>query len=219
MTTIGYVYALENKSFPGYIKIGQTAHLSQRLKQFNDTGIPDSRPTLLLFALKITNFKRAERLLHIALADKRDSLSKEYFKASYNQVKSAFDLLLFNDPNAEFVKPNAYNAKVTGIDQPNVIRKIGQRPNRNFHYLSIPIGAKLQFKDDPKIEVTVLDGKNQVLCRCGNLHTLSRAAICCYDYRHNLSGEQSGRDRNGFAWFSYHHILLKDVKPVVNAEL
>lgn len=113
MTTIGYVYAPKNKSFPGYIKIGQTAHLSQRLKQFNDTGIPDSKPTLLLFVLKITNFKRAERLLHIALADKWDSLSKEYFKASYNQV----------------------------------------------------------------------------LCRCGNLHTLSRAAIFCYDYRHNLLGE------------------------------
>ncbi|MEO3698205.1 GIY-YIG nuclease family protein, partial [Leuconostoc falkenbergense] len=40
MTDIGYLYALENKSFPGYIKIGQTTNLDNRLKQFNNTGIP-----------------------------------------------------------------------------------------------------------------------------------------------------------------------------------
>lgn len=218
MTDIGYVYALENKSFPGYIKIGQTTNLDNRLKQFNNTGIPDSKPTLLLFALKITNFKKAERLLHKSLADKRDSLSKEYFKANFNQVKSVFDLLFFNDPHAEYVKPNEYNARITGIYKPNVVRKTGQRPNRSFHYLSIPVGAKLKFKDDSRIEVTVIDSKNQVLCRCGHKHSLSRAAICCYDFYHKLSEEQCGKDRNGFAWFSYNKILLKDMKPVVNSE-
>ena len=82
----------------------------------------------------------------------------------------------------------------------------------------IPVGAKLKFKDDPKIEVTVIDSKNQVLCRCGHKHSLSRAAICCYDFYHKLPEEQSGKDRNGFAWFSYNKILLKDMKPVVNSE-
>ncbi|MEX0380187.1 GIY-YIG nuclease family protein [Leuconostoc sp. MS02] len=219
MTTTGYVYALENKAFPGYIKIGQTTNLDNRLKQFNNTGIPDSKPTLLLFALKITNFKKAERILHKSLADKRDSISKEYFKASYNQVKTVFDLLLFNDPNAEFVKPNDYNANITGIYKPNIVRKTGQRPNRSFHYLSIPVGAKLKFKDNTKIEVIVIDNKNQVLCRCGRKHSLSRAAICCYDFDHQLPEEQRGKDRNGFAWFSYNQVLLKDIKPVVNSEL
>ncbi|OQJ80852.1 hypothetical protein BMS84_10740, partial [Leuconostoc pseudomesenteroides] len=44
------------------------------------------------------------------------------------------------------------------------------------------------------------------------------AAICCYDFYHKLPEEQSGKDRNGFAWFSYNKILLKDMKPVVNSE-
>lgn len=77
---IGYVYALENKAFPGYIKIGQTKDMARRLAQFNDTGIPDGKPTLLLFAVKIMNYKKAERLLHRALSSMRESPSKEFLK-------------------------------------------------------------------------------------------------------------------------------------------
>lgn len=219
MTDIGYVYALENKSFPGYIKVGQTTNLAKRLKQFNDTGIPDSKPTLLLFALKLSNFKKAERLLHKALSDKRDSSSKEYFKASFNQVKSVFELLAFNDPTAEVIQPNDFNTLITGVYHPYVSRKLGQRPNRSFAYLSIPMGTKLQFKDNPSMTVTVLDAKNKVLCCCGQVHSLSRSAICCYDHFYHVPAEQLGKDRNGFAWFSHNGILLKDIKPVVNAEI
>ncbi|KRM13179.1 GIY-YIG nuclease family protein [Paucilactobacillus suebicus] len=215
----GYVYALENKSFPGYIKIGQTSNLSRRLAEFNDTGIPDGKPTLLLFAVKIQNYKKAEHLLHKALSDKRESSSKEFFKATYNQTKEAFDLLTFNDNLAEWIRPEKYNSQITGKEYKVVQRKTGSRPNRTFKYLSIPAGATLTFKEDPSIKVTVLDGKNHVLCRCGQKHTLSRAAICCYDYYHQLPEDQCGHDRNGFAWFKYNNILVSNMKPMVNEEL
>lgn len=216
---IGYVYALENKAFPGYIKIGQTKDMARRLAQFNDTGIPDGKPTLLLFAVKIMNYKKAERLLHRALSSMRESPSKEFFKATYNQTKEAFKLLTFNDPTAEWIRPKEYNSKITGKKYTVISRKIGSRPNRTFKYLSIPAGAKLTFREDPNIKVTVIDGKNHVLCHCGKEHTLSRAAICCYDHYHQLPEEQCGRDRNGFAWFKYNDIILSDIKPMVNAEL
>lgn len=214
----GYIYALENKSFSGYIKIGQTKNLEHRLFQFNSTGIPDGKPTLLLFAVYIKNYKKAERILHKTLSDKRESSSKEYFKATYNQVKSAFSLLTFNDPTAEMIRPEIYNSKITGKKYKVVTRKIGTRPNRTFKYLSIPAGARLVFKESPNLVVTVLDEKNHVLCRCGKKHSLSRAAICCYDYYHKLPEKESGKDRNGFAWFKYNDVLLSDIKPMVNQE-
>ncbi|MFT8838291.1 GIY-YIG nuclease family protein [Liquorilactobacillus satsumensis] len=216
---LGFVYALENKSFPGYIKIGQTKNLTNRLAQLNNTGIPDGKPTLLLFAVQLNNYKHAERLLHSALADKRESTSKEFFKATYNQVKTAFDLLTFNDEHAALIRPEEYNSKITGKTYQIITRKIGSRPNRTFKYLSIPAGAKLSFKEDPKIQVTVLDGKNHVLCYCGQKHTLSRAAICCYDFYHRLSAEKQGHDRNGFDWFKYNDILVSAIKPMVNQKL
>lgn len=215
----GFVYALENKAFPGYIKVGQTKNLEHRLAQFNDTGIPDGKPTLLLFAVYLENYKKAERILHKALSDKRESSFKEFFKATYNQVKSVFELLTFNDANALLIRPEEYNSKIIGKTFEIVKRKIGTRPNRNFRYLSIPTGAKLTFKENTKLVVTVIDEKNHVLCCCGKKHTLSRAAICCYDSYHALPPEQRGKDRNGFDWFKYNDILVSDIKPMVNQEL
>ncbi|KRL76334.1 GIY-YIG nuclease family protein [Secundilactobacillus paracollinoides] len=215
----GYVYALENKAFPGYIKVGQTKNLARRLAQFNSTGIPQEKPTLLLFAVHLNHYKKAERILHKALSDKRESTSTEFFKATYNQVRAEFDLLSFNDPNAELVRPEKFNEKITGKPIQVVKRKVGSRPNRTFKYLSIPAGSKLTFKEDPKLQVTVIDDKNHVLCRCGKEHTLSRAAICCFDYFHQLPEAQQGHDRNGFDWFEYNGILISKIKPMVNEEL
>lgn len=169
----GFVYALENKSFPGYIKVGQTKNLKQRLLQFNNTGIPDGKPTLLLFAAFLNNYKKAERILHRALSDKRESSSKEFFKATYNQVKAEFELLIFNDSNAELIRPEKYNSLITGKTYIVSKRQIGSRPNRTFQYLSIPAGAQLTFKEDSSIKVTVIDKKimsyvaveKNILCR------------------------------------------------------
>lgn len=86
----GYIYALENKSFSGYIKIGQTKNLEHRLFQFNSTGIPDGKPTLLLFAVYIKNYKKAERILHKTLSDKRKALQKNISKQHIIKLKVPF---------------------------------------------------------------------------------------------------------------------------------
>lgn len=215
----GFVYVCENKSFPGKYKIGQTKNLKARMHEFNSTGTPDGNPTLLQFAIYLKNYKKAERLLHHALRDKRESSDKEFFICSFNQVKYIFDLLKFNDMHAEWIRPEEINSYITGKTIKPIKRKIGQRPNRTFKYLSIRPGEKLTFKDDPKMTVTVLDDKNQVLCCCGKQHSLSRAAICCYDNFHDIPAEKRGRDRNGFNFFKYQGIILSKRKPVVHSEL
>jgi hypothetical protein len=215
----GYVYACHNKSFPGKYKIGQTKNLERRMHDFNNTAIPEGNPTLLDFAVGLQNYKKAERLLHRALSDKRESNDKEFFVCSYNQVKFAFDLLRFNDNDSNWIRPEKINSEITGAQLIHETRKTGTRPNRTFSYLNIQPGTKLAFKDDSKMLVTVLDGKNQVLCCCGIQHSLSRAAICCYDNFHDLPEEKRGRDRNGFDYFRYQGILLSKRKPVVNSEL
>ncbi|MFC4652614.1 GIY-YIG nuclease family protein [Lactococcus nasutitermitis] len=219
MSEKGFVYALENKSFPGMIKIGQTTNLHKRLKQFNNTGMPNSSPTLLLFALELDNYKKAERLLHNTFFDKRESKAKEWFEVSFNQVKAAFQLLALNNETG-LIHPAEYNSEIQKKEIKQVVRKIGTRPNRTFHYLNIQPGTNLVFKDDPKLIATVADEKNQVICPCcKKVQSLSRAAICCYDEAHHIPEENKGRDRNGFAWFSYNSILLSDLKPMVNSEL
>lgn len=70
-----YLYVLESG---GYFKIGFTTQIDRRLKAISDTIIPFD--TNLLFAIKLPDAEKMERLLHKAFASKR--LQGEWFQLS-----------------------------------------------------------------------------------------------------------------------------------------
>ena len=60
--TEGVVYVLINDAFDGYLKIGKTINLEQRLKQLDNTSVP--LPFRCVYAVKVPDMDAIERLAH-----------------------------------------------------------------------------------------------------------------------------------------------------------
>ena len=65
----GIVYVLENPAMPGYIKLGRTETLTQRMQSLFDTSVPV--PFTCYYAARVEDPARVERSLFEAFGDKR----------------------------------------------------------------------------------------------------------------------------------------------------
>lgn len=72
------VYVLSNPAFDGYVKVGRTVDLEQRLKQLDNTSVP--LPFRCEFAIEVPNDVEAEKLVHQAFADARVRSNREFFE-------------------------------------------------------------------------------------------------------------------------------------------
>ncbi|GAB6390727.1 MAG: GIY-YIG nuclease family protein [Treponematales bacterium] len=74
-----WVYCLQNPSFAGLVKIGQTADLEKRLKDLNRTNLPQEFE--ILWAVSVANSKAVETSIFKSLDDKnlRFRSDREFF--------------------------------------------------------------------------------------------------------------------------------------------
>ena len=72
------IYILTNPAFEGYVKIGKTTNLKQRLRSLDNTSIP--LPFRCTYAARVTNVDAAEKLLHDAFGDRRVRDNREFFE-------------------------------------------------------------------------------------------------------------------------------------------
>src|SRR3990167_4672752 len=90
----GWIYCLTNKSIPGQVKVGQTGGCPyERAKQISGTGLPT--PFDVVFAIKVKNYERRERILHKILTDyaHRTNPRREFFVCEPSLVKPLFELM------------------------------------------------------------------------------------------------------------------------------
>lgn len=85
----GIVYALENPAMPGYVKIGMTDNLDQRMRQlFGSSAVPV--PFTCYYAARVQNPVSVERSLHEIFGDKRAHPRREFFEINDpNRVATA----------------------------------------------------------------------------------------------------------------------------------
>ncbi len=103
---IGYVYIFTNESFrEGWVKIGKTRNIKQRLTQLDNTSCP--LPFDVYATLKTNRYHDAEDFVHDFISHFNQSLrirpNREYFKVS---PEEALDILykvkkLMNEPDSE----------------------------------------------------------------------------------------------------------------------
>jgi hypothetical protein len=76
---VEWVYCLQNPSFAGLVKIGQTADLEKRLKDLNRTNLPQEFE--ILWAVSVANSKAVEMSIFKSLDDKnlRFRSDREFF--------------------------------------------------------------------------------------------------------------------------------------------
>ena len=84
------IYILINEAMPGYVKIGRTTNLEQRIRSLDTTSVP--LPFECFYACTVANADFVEKQLQDAFLDHRVRSTREFFELSPDRVVSALKL-------------------------------------------------------------------------------------------------------------------------------
>jgi hypothetical protein len=85
----GEVYAIGNKAWPEWVKIGKAVDAEDRLNGYQ-TSSP-FRDYYIITTIKTSNRHEAERKMHRLFENKASERSNEWFKISHDKLKELFD--------------------------------------------------------------------------------------------------------------------------------
>ena len=160
------VYILINEAMPGYVKIGRTTNLEQRIRSLDTSSIP--LPFECFYACTVKDAAFVEKQLHDAFLDHRVRSSREFFEISPGRALSALKLAEIENvtPKKDYVE--------TEEDQQALNQARTKRARFNFKMVGIPTGAELTFVNDENVKAKVID--NRSVEYNGEAASLSKAA-------------------------------------------
>ena len=161
------VYELSNPAMPGYIKIGKTDNLKERLRNLDRTSTP--LPFQCEYAAEVNDADKVEKILHDIFVDKRVRSNREFFEVDPQQIIRALDLQEHKDVTP---KEDIFE---TEEDKKAVIKKNEIRSRFNFEMVKIKPGTELYFSKDEEIKCIVVD-KFQIEFE-GTIQSLSQSAM------------------------------------------
>ena len=161
------VYVLTNPAMPGYIKIGKTDNLKERLRNLDRTSTP--LPFQCEYAAEVNDADKVEKILHDIFVDKRVRSNREFFEVDPQQIIRALDLQEHKDVTP---KEDIFE---TEEDKKAVIKKNEIRSRFNFEMVKIKPGTELYFSKDEEIKCIVVD-KFQIEFE-GTIQSLSQSAM------------------------------------------
>lgn len=175
------IYILINEAMPGYVKIGRTINLEQRIRSLDTTSVP--LPFECFYACTVEDADFVEKQLHDAFLDHRVRSSREFFELAPDRVVSALKLAEIENvtPKRDFVESKE--------DQQALNQAREKRSAFNFGMVNIPIGAEISFIDDEskKAKVVKLSGKRSIEYN-GELTSPSTAAQKILGYPYGVQG-------------------------------
>lgn len=131
-TNIGWIYMLENESFPDLIKIGFTSNDPiQRAQQLSTTGVPT--PFKVIYRGLVNDPQELEREVHEELAEYRNTGNREFFQI---------------DPNYAYDTIHALGE----IMQEDVDFEVNDKGDGSYHYEENPPNHEDDEESDESIE-------------------------------------------------------------------
>lgn len=172
------IYILINEAMPGYVKIGRTTNLEQRVRSLDTTSVP--LPFECFYACTVKNATFVEQQLHEAFLDHRVRSNREFFEISPERAIAALKLAEIENvtPKKDFVE--------TQEDQQALNQARTRRAVFNFKMASIPIGAELTYINDETIKAKVID--NRQIEINGEIDSLSESARKLLGYSYKVAG-------------------------------
>jgi hypothetical protein len=162
----GIVYVLINEAFDGYVKIGKTINLEQRLKQLDNTSVP--LPFRCVYAVKVPDMDAIERLAHKAFADYRVRSNREFFEIDPSRIISALKMT----DGQEVTPKDDIAADEEGLEALN-------RPKRRkaftLYQAGLEDGDQLQYAKDSGI-IAEVAGARKIIFE-GSEESLSSSAL------------------------------------------
>lgn len=172
------IYILINEAMPGYVKIGRTMNLEQRIRSLDTTSVP--LPFECFYACTVKDADFVEKQLHDAFLDHRVRSGREFFELSPDRVVSALKLAEVENvtPNRDYVESKE--------DQQALNQARTRRSVFNFKMADIPVGAELTYVNDENIKAKVVD--NKLIEMNGEVTSLSASAQKLLDYPYQVQG-------------------------------
>lgn len=146
------IYILINEAMPGYVKIGKTNNLEQRIRSLDTTSVP--LPFECFYACTVKDALFVERQLLEAFLDHRVRSSREFFEIAPERAVAILKLVEVENvtPKKDFVESQE--------DQQALNRAKERRAVFNFKMVDIPFGVDLVFSRDENVKAKVVDNRN-----------------------------------------------------------
>jgi len=172
------IYVLINEAMPGYVKIGLTNNLEQRIRSLDTTSVP--LPFECFYACTVQNANFVEHQLHDTFLDHRVRSSREFFEVSPERVVSALKLAEIENvtPGRDYVESKE--------DQQALNQARKRRADFNFKMVGIPIGSEILYINDENIKAKVIDNRQVEIN--GAVTSLSASAQKLLGYPYNVQG-------------------------------
>lgn len=147
------VYILTNESMLGYVKIGTTGDLEQRMRQLDSTGV--ALPFECFYARRVDDAAFVEKALHDAFSDHRVRKNREFFRIDPERVLSALKISAGED-----VLVDEKNVVESQDDIDAIIRAKNRKRNFEFNMIGLQPGEVLHHTHDSTATCTVYDDRN-----------------------------------------------------------
>ena len=180
----GIVYVLENPAMPGYIKLGRTDNLIQRMQSLFDTSVPV--PFTCYYAARVEDPARVERSLFEVFGDKRSHPRREFFTVDPHRAAAVIKLVEVEDvTNQGQIDTSTGNEDTVSVD-----RATARAERLNFEMLDIQAGEILESVKGPEITCRVVNQKPARVEYEGEIVSLSAAAQKALNSNWRLQGSQ-----------------------------
>lgn len=161
------IYILTNEAMPGYVKIGKTVNLEQRIKDLSSsTSVPI--PFSCFYACIVKDMSFVEHQLHDAFDNNRINPKREFFKIDPERVVAALKLAEVENitPRKDIVENEE--------DRQALIEARNRRSPFRFDMVNILPNSEITFSRNENIKAKVLD--NHFIELNGIKTTISKAA-------------------------------------------
>ena len=167
---VGCIYILTNPSFPEYVKIGYATSLEDRLKQLNRSEtIPFAFRAYAIYEVpKALSDKELHKLIDklnpsLRTIDEFDGKPrvKEFYEMSKEDAYELLECIAKISGTLDRlkkVKPEGHEIMDEKIAK-EVKEAAKKRSPLNFSECGIPVGAELEYTEDPSIKVKVLNDR------------------------------------------------------------
>ena len=151
--TKGIIYILTNLAMDGYVKIGKTTDLEQRIKDLDNTSVP--LPFHCAYAAEVDNYDEIEKLMFDAFGDVRTRKRREFFEIDEERAIAALKLTGGKD-----VTPRDDVLEEGDEESAQASEKAARRKRFLFSMIGLKQGDEISFVKDEMIKAEVADDKN-----------------------------------------------------------
>ena len=183
-TAGGIVYVLENPAMPGYIKLGKSDNLPQRMQSLFDTSVPV--PFTCYYAARVADPSKVEKSLFEVFGDKRAHPRREFFTVDPHRAAAVIKLVELEDVTSQ----GQVDTSAGQEDTASVNRAAARAERFNFEMLGITVGAELVSVKSSDTTCRVVNQKPARVEYEGEVMSLSAAAQKVLNSTWGVQGSQ-----------------------------